>query len=151
MSDLTPELAVDEVAADQAGASEIAGEPASPVEVVSTEAAEETESGSCGTARNDRFSQLPGYSRSLLRIEVPVSVRLASKKESVQEIIELAPGSIIKFDKACEQPLHLYVGNQEVAEGEAVKVGDNFGFRLSQMLMPQEHFCPVRGTDAASY
>ncbi len=92
----------------------------------------------------DDFSQLPGFSRSLLRIEVPVSVRLASKKESVQEIIELAPGSIIKFDKACDQPLHLYVSDQEVAAGEAVKIGDHFGFRLNQMLMPKEHFHPVR-------
>ena len=93
--------------------------------------------------RLDDFSQLPGYSRSLLRIEVPVSVRLASKKESVQEIVELAPGSIIKFDKACDQPLLLCVGDQEVAAGEAVKIGDYFGFRLSQMLLPKEHFHPV--------
>lgn len=86
------------------------------------------------------FSQLPAYSRSLLQIQVPVCVRLASKKESIHEIIELSPGSIIKFQKACDQPLHLYVGDQEVATGEAVKIGDHFGFRLSQMLMPQEHF-----------
>jgi flagellar motor switch/type III secretory pathway protein FliN len=145
---MTPELAMEEVVADQAGVQEIAEDPASPVETSPTEAAVETESNPCEPSRKDRFAQLPGYSRSLLRIEVPVSVRLASKKESIQEIIELAPGSIIKFNKACEQPLHLYVGDQEVAEGEAVKVGDYFGFRLSQMLMPQEHFCPVRRPDA---
>jgi len=92
------------------------------------------------TTQIEDFSQLPGYSRSLLRIKVPVSVRLASKKESIHEITELSPGSIIKFNKACDQPLHLYVGDQEVAMGEAVKIGDYFGFRLSQMLMPEEHF-----------
>jgi flagellar motor switch/type III secretory pathway protein FliN len=99
-----------------------------------------TEASQGGTQRVGDFSQLPGYSRSLLRIKVPVSVRLAAKKEVIKNIVELAPGTIIKFDKGCEQPLHLYVGEQEVAEGEAVKVGDHFGFRLSQMLMPKEHF-----------
>ncbi len=86
------------------------------------------------------FSQLPSYARSLLRIQIPVSVRLASKKESVQKVVELVPGAILKFDKACDQQLHLLVGDQEVAEGEAVKVGDKFGFRVSAMLMPEEHF-----------
>ncbi len=108
----------------------------------------ETEVRQGGTQPMDDFGQLPGYSRSLLRIKVPVSVRLAAKKEAVKNIIELAPGTIIKFDKGCEQPLHLYVGEQEVAEGEAIKVGDHFGFRLSQMLMPKEHFRVVRHPQA---
>ncbi|MCA9231874.1 MAG: FliM/FliN family flagellar motor switch protein [Planctomycetales bacterium] len=89
------------------------------------------------------FTSLPPYSRSLLKVKVPVHVVLASKKERIGEVIELAPGSIIKFDKSCEQMLHLYVGNQVVAEGEAVKIGDKFGFRVSAMQMPHEHFMKV--------
>jgi flagellar motor switch/type III secretory pathway protein FliN len=90
------------------------------------------------------FSQLPSYSRSLLKIRVPVSVHLAAKKELVQEVVELAPGSIIKFEKGCDELLHMVVGGQAVAEGEAVKIGDKFGFRVTAMLMPREHFIPVR-------
>lgn len=90
------------------------------------------------------YSQLPSYSRSLLKINVPVRVVLASKKETVREVVELAPGSIIKFDKACDELLHLHVGDQPVAEGEAVKIGDKFGFRVNAMLMPDEHFMKVR-------
>ncbi len=89
------------------------------------------------------FSQLPGYSRSLLRIELPVRVVLASKKEDLQNIVELAAGSIIKFDKSCEEMLHLQVGDQHVALGEAVKVGDKFGFRVSSIVLPDEHFSKV--------
>ncbi len=44
------------------------------------------------------FSQLPNYSRSLLKVAVPVSVRLAAKKETVQEVVEIVPGAIIKFE-----------------------------------------------------
>jgi flagellar motor switch protein FliN len=98
--------------------------------------AEATSSG----ARARSFSELPSYSRSLLKITVPVSVVLANKRESVHDVVELAPGTIIKFAKSCDEPLHLFVGDQRVAEGEAVKVGDKFGFRVTEMTMPEEHF-----------
>jgi flagellar motor switch/type III secretory pathway protein FliN len=90
------------------------------------------------------LSRLPHYSRSLLKIRVPISVQLAARKETVREVINLAPGSIIKFDKNCDELLQMIVGEQPVAEGEAVKIGDKFGFRVSSMLLPREHFLPVR-------
>ena len=95
------------------------------------------------------FTQLPNYSRSLLKVSVPAHVQLANKKESVNNIVELAPGTIIKFDKSCEELLRLYVENRPVAEGEAVKVGDKFGFRVSSILMPEEHFLPAQKRSAS--
>jgi flagellar motor switch protein FliN/FliY len=92
---------------------------------------------------------LPGYSRSLLKISVPISVELASKKETLQEVISLAPGSIIKFDKGCEQLLRLLVGENAVAVGEAVKVGEKFGFRVTSMLLPPEHFVTTKQSRSA--
>ena len=90
------------------------------------------------------FSQLPGYSRSLLRIELPVRVVLATKKEELTNVVEMAAGSIIKFDKACDEMLHLQVGEHKIAVGEAVKIGDKFGLRISNMVMPDEHFMKVQ-------
>lgn len=90
------------------------------------------------------YSQLPGYSRSLLRVEVPVSVCLASKKQTVSEITNLGPGSIISFDKSCDDDLDLLVGDEPVARGEAVKIGEKFGLRISEMILPEEHFKTVR-------
>jgi flagellar motor switch protein FliN/FliY len=100
------------------------------------------------SAQPPDFSGLPGYSRSLLKIDVPVSVELASKKETLHEVISLAPGSIIKFDKGCEQLLRLVVGKNAVAEGEAVKVGEKFGFRVTAMLLPPEHFVTAKRRSA---
>ena len=90
------------------------------------------------------LESLPKYSQSLLKIQVPVSVQLAAKKEPVQEVITLAPGSIIKFEKGCEELLQMIVGEHTIAEGEAVKIGDKFGFRVTAMLMPREHFVPAK-------
>jgi flagellar motor switch/type III secretory pathway protein FliN len=93
-------------------------------------------------------SDLPPYTRSLLRIKVPVVVTLAEKRQKLSRIIELGPGSIIQFDKSCEEMLELEVGNRAVASGEAVKVGDKFGLRITAMVLPDERFSPVTGRDA---
>jgi flagellar motor switch protein FliN len=88
--------------------------------------------------------EIPDYMRSFLRIEVPLSVQLASQKQSVHDILALVPGSIIKFDKSCDEMLDLVVGDQPIAEGEVVKVGDKFGLRIRGMIMPQEKFIAVK-------
>jgi flagellar motor switch protein FliN/FliY len=87
---------------------------------------------------------LPSYGKSLLRIKLPVIVTLAAKKQPIGRIVELGPGSIIQFDKSCEEMLEMHVNEQIVAEGEAVKVGDKFGIRVTSLLVPGERFQPVR-------
>lgn len=87
---------------------------------------------------------LPSYTRSLLRVQVPVGVALACKKQSVAEILELGIGSIIHFDKPCDDPLELEVNGHCVAQGEAVKVGDKFGLRVQMVTLPNERFRPIR-------
>ena len=80
------------------------------------------------------LNRLPEYSRRLLQIRVPVRVTLASQRKSIQEIIELGPGSIVKFDKTCDEPLDLCVGDRPIAQGEVVKVGDKFGLKISGLI-----------------
>ena len=67
----------------------------------------------------------------------------------MQEVVELVPGAIIKFDKGCDELLQMVIGGQTVAEGEAVKIGDKFGFRVTGMVMPREHFVSARRPRAA--
>ena len=88
---------------------------------------------------------LPPYSRSLLRISVPVMVTLASTRLPLKRILQLGPGSIVPLEKSCEDPLTLQVGNHNLAVGEAVKVGDKFGLRINSMVMPEEKFLAIRG------
>jgi len=88
---------------------------------------------------------LPPYSRSLLRINVPVVVTLATTKLALKRILQLGPGSIVPLEKSCEDPLTLQVGNHDLAVGEAVKVGDKFGLRINSMVMPAEKFLAIRG------
>jgi flagellar motor switch/type III secretory pathway protein FliN len=87
------------------------------------------------------------YSRSLLRIKVPVKVTLASKKQPIGRIIELGPGAIIHFEKSCEEMLDLEIGGQTVAQGEPVKVGEKFGIRLTSLTLPHERFLTLAARD----
>lgn len=84
--------------------------------------------------------RLPAYSRSLLKIRVPVAVSLAEAKQPLQTILDLGPGSIIHFSKPCDETLTLEVAGQKFAVGETVKVGDKFGLWITSMIMPEERF-----------
>lgn len=89
------------------------------------------------------ISQLPPYTRSLLKIRVPVTVTLAEAKQPIQKVLEIGPGSIIHFSKPCEDSLTLEVAGQKVAVGEAVKVGEKFGLWITSIILPQERFWVV--------
>jgi flagellar motor switch protein FliN/FliY len=92
-------------------------------------------------ARPASIQDLPVYARSLLRIKVPVIVTLAEKRQPLGWIVELGPGSIIQFEKSCEEMLELNAGGRTIATGEAVKVGDKFGLRITSI---EERFKPVQ-------
>jgi flagellar motor switch/type III secretory pathway protein FliN len=96
------------------------------------------------SARGPSLRDLPVYTRSLLKIRVPLSVTLAEKKQAVGQILELGPGSIIQFEKSCEEMLDLNVSNLPIARGEAVKVGEKFGLRVTSLILPGERFKTVR-------
>lgn len=67
----------------------------------------------------------------ILKIEVPIIVRLGKRKVTVSEVLSLCPGAIIELDKTAEEELDLLVNNQQIASGIAVKIAENFALRIS--------------------
>jgi flagellar motor switch protein FliN/FliY len=82
--------------------------------------------------QTDRTSQSPEVKR-ILSISVPVIVKLAERRLSMAEVMRLGVGAIIEFSKRSEEPLQLLINNKPIALGEAVKVGENFGLRITQV------------------
>jgi flagellar motor switch/type III secretory pathway protein FliN len=157
MAELNPEKVREADAASEPHESVPAGNPEETCETSADEATTEgaLPNGPTGkplTYQNmdEGISLLPPYSRSLLRVRVPVSVTLAATTQPVDRVLDLCPGSIIQFDKTCDDPLTLKVGGQPVAVGEAVKVGDKFGLWITAMAMPEERFWVVNGKDGYS-
>ncbi len=67
------------------------------------------------------------------KLPVQVIVRLAEKKMPVSQLVDLAPGSLLMFDKSCDELLDLYVNNQLLCRGEAVKIGEKFGLKINEI------------------
>ena len=73
------------------------------------------------------------YRRSVLQIRAPLTVTLARKRERLQRILDLVPGSMLTFEAHCDEPLTLEVGGHRIARGETVKIGDKFGLRIREV------------------
>lgn len=77
--------------------------------------------------------RLAASDRVLHRIEpvqVVVSVRLAQREMSIDQILNLTVGAIIEFEKPADAELDLVVHNLPIGTGNAVKCGENFGLRV---------------------
>lgn len=68
---------------------------------------------------------------AVLKLEVPIIVRLAVRKMPVEDVLALVPGSIIELPKHSDEPLDLLVNNKQIGQGTAAKVGENFGITIT--------------------
>ncbi len=78
-------------------------------------------------------SNTPSELQRILKLEVPVIVKLAERKLLLSEVMRLGVGAIIEFIKSNDEPLQLLINNKAIGVGEAVKVGENFGLRITQI------------------
>ena len=67
----------------------------------------------------------------ILRLEVPLIVQIAERKMPLTEVTALTHGSIIELPKQIEEELDVLVNNTHIGTGRAVKVGENFGVRMT--------------------
>ncbi|MCG6155826.1 FliM/FliN family flagellar motor C-terminal domain-containing protein [Rubinisphaera margarita] len=122
------EVPVDEIPAGEASAetSESAAEASDPEEI---EAAPEE----AAPVLNREAQDLIHRVRRVMPLSVKVSVRLAEKKIDLGQLINLCPGTLIMFQKSCDDLLDLYVNNKPFAQGEAVKIGEKFGLKINHV------------------
>ncbi len=71
--------------------------------------------------------------QQILRLEVPVVVRLGQREMSVADVVSLVPGAIIDVLRPAASELELLVNDQPIGAGTAVKVGENFGIRITRI------------------
>jgi flagellar motor switch protein FliN/FliY len=71
--------------------------------------------------------------RRVLRLRVPVIVQLARRTMPIASVRDLSIGSIIEFEKSVDDQLDLMINNQPIGLGNCVKVGENFGLRVTEI------------------
>jgi flagellar motor switch protein FliN/FliY len=74
----------------------------------------------------------PNLTRTL-SLEVPIIVLLGERSMPLGDVVTLIPGAIIELPKAASEELDLLVNNKRIGTGTAVKVGENFGIRISRI------------------
>jgi len=72
----------------------------------------------------------PGAIQRVLKLDVPVVVRLAQRTMLIGDVLDVSVGTIIEFDKPFDAELDLLVNNRLIGSGQAVKVGEKFGLRV---------------------
>jgi len=68
---------------------------------------------------------------TILALEVPVIVQIAERIMTVEEVTGIAPGTIIELSKSANDDLEILVNNTTIGTGNAVKVGENYGIRVT--------------------
>jgi flagellar motor switch protein FliN/FliY len=81
---------------------------------------------------------MPTDVRTILRLQVPVIVQIGRRTIPMSEVLAFGPGAILEMDKSSEEELDLLVKNKTIGKGTAVKVGENFGIRITSIDSPQQ-------------
>jgi flagellar motor switch protein FliN/FliY len=80
---------------------------------------------------------LPGHGGlDLLRdVSMEVTVELGRTRMTVRELLSLSPGAVVELDRAAGSPADLLVNGTLIARGEIVVVDEDFGIRITEILM----------------
>ena len=70
----------------------------------------------------------------LLDMNVPVVVTIGRTEISIQRLLQLGPGSVLKLGKPIDEPVDLYLRDTKFATGTVVVVEGRFAVKIKQIL-----------------
>lgn len=88
---------------------------------------------------------MPANLSSILKLEVPLIVVIATRLMPVKDVMNLTPGAIIELPKLADEELELLVNNKRIGSGHAVKVGENFGIRVAYVGNLKDRIAALAG------
>ena len=74
----------------------------------------------------------------LMDVSLNLRVELGRRKMNIEDILRLAPGSVVELDKLAGDSLDILVNNRLVARGEVLVLNDNFCIRVTSIIPPEE-------------
>ena len=94
---------------------------------------EETAAEAAGRAPDEQ-ADLPRDLEFLFDVPLQVSVEVGRARILIKDLLQMGEGYVVELDKLAGEPLDLYVNSRLIARGEAVKVGDKFGIKLTEVV-----------------
>lgn len=70
----------------------------------------------------------------LFDVPLQVSVEVGRARILLKDLLQMGEGYVVELDKLAGEPLDLYVNSRLIARGEAVKVGEKFGIKLTEVV-----------------
>ena len=87
-----------------------------------------------GASGSGREGPSPGQNlEMLLDLPLELSVELGRARMSLQELLKLDKGSVIRLGRTEGEPLEIQVNGRTVARGEVVVVNDRLGVRVTEI------------------
>ena len=77
-------------------------------------------------------------------IELAATLRFGAREMTLEEILNLGPGSVVELDRHINEPVDLIVGDRIVARGDVVIVSGNFALRITEVASPQLRLESIR-------
>jgi flagellar motor switch protein FliN/FliY len=70
---------------------------------------------------------------TILKLYVPLLVMVGQRRLPVDDVLSLGPGAILELERPADSDLILMVNNKQIGTGQAVKVGENFGIKITHI------------------
>ena len=70
----------------------------------------------------------------ILDVNVRLSLEIGRTQITIRDLLKLAPGSVVEFDRPAGDPLDVLVNDRLVAHGEVVMVNDRYGVRFTEAI-----------------
>lgn len=70
----------------------------------------------------------------ILDVNVRLSLEIGRTQVTIRDLLKLAPGSVVEFERPAGDPLDVLVNDRLVAHGEVVMVNDRYGVRFTEAI-----------------
>ena len=70
----------------------------------------------------------------LYEVPLQVSVEVGRARILLKDLLQMGEGYVVELDKMAGEPLDLFVNGRLIARGEAVRIGDKVGIKLTEVV-----------------
>jgi flagellar motor switch protein FliN/FliY len=70
-------------------------------------------------------------------VSVELAVEVGRTQMTIREALALGPGSIVTLNRLAGEPVDLLVNGKPIARGEVVVIDEEFGLRVTEVLVPK--------------
>ena len=74
----------------------------------------------------------------LLDVELDVVVVLGQARQTIRQVLQFSPGTVIDLDKIAGETVDVLVNNRLIATGEVVAFDQSLGVRIASIITPEE-------------